>query len=153
MISVSLTFISVLSYHLRTSPCKLSVLLRLKLNLSQYTPRRRLGERKWVVSVTSQPRFSPRERIPVTHYTDGWVVSRVSLDTEAGGKILSPLPEIEPRSPSRPARSQKLYWLSYPVHSIKVTWPKLLYTYEGLSNFPSHVLYFPHILQSLIWSP
>jgi hypothetical protein len=29
-----------------------------------------------------------------------------SLDTKAGGKILSPLPGIEPRSPGRPARSQ-----------------------------------------------
>jgi hypothetical protein len=29
--------------------------------------------------------------------------------TEARGKILSPLPGIEPRSPGRPARSQTLY--------------------------------------------
>jgi hypothetical protein len=38
-------------------------------------------------------------------------------DTEARGKILSPLPGIEPRSPGRPARSQTLYWLSYPAHT------------------------------------
>jgi hypothetical protein len=31
---------------------------------------------------------------------------RTGLDTEARGKILSPLPGIEPRSPGRPARSQ-----------------------------------------------
>jgi hypothetical protein len=29
-------------------------------------------------------------------------------------KTLSPVPGIEPRSPGRPARSQTLYWLSYP---------------------------------------
>jgi hypothetical protein len=38
------------------------------------------------------------------------------LDTEVRGKILSPLPGIEPRSPGRPARSQTLYCLSYPGH-------------------------------------
>jgi hypothetical protein len=31
------------------------------------------------------------------------------VDTEATGKILSPLPGIEHRSPGRPARSQTLY--------------------------------------------
>jgi hypothetical protein len=35
-------------------------------------------------------------------------------DTEARGKILLPLPGIEPQSPGRPVRSQTLYWLSYP---------------------------------------
>jgi hypothetical protein len=46
----------------------------------------------------------------------GLVGPRVGLDTEATRKSLSPLPGIEPRSPGRPARSQTLYWLSYPVH-------------------------------------
>jgi hypothetical protein len=46
---------------------------------------------------------------PGTHYTGGWVGSRAGLDTEARGKILSPLPGIEPRSPGRPTRSQTLY--------------------------------------------
>jgi hypothetical protein len=41
---------------------------------------------------------------------------RAGLDTEATGKILPPLPEIEPGSPGRPARSQTLYCLSYPAH-------------------------------------
>jgi hypothetical protein len=39
---------------------------------------------------------------------------RAGLDTEARGKILSPLPGIEPQSPGRPAHSQTLYCLSYP---------------------------------------
>jgi hypothetical protein len=38
---------------------------------------------------------------------------RAGLDTEDRGKMLSPLPGIEPRSPGRPARSQTLYRLSY----------------------------------------
>jgi hypothetical protein len=45
----------------------------------------------------------------------GWAPEPVS-DIEATGKILSPLPGIEPRSPGRPARSQTLYWLSHPAH-------------------------------------
>jgi hypothetical protein len=43
---------------------------------------------------------------------------RAGLDTEARGKILSPLPAIEPRSPGRPARSRTLYWLSDPGLSV-----------------------------------
>jgi hypothetical protein len=58
----------------------------------------------------------PGERTPGTHCTGGWVGSRASLDTVAKGKIHSPLPGIEPRSPGLPARSQTLYWLSYPEH-------------------------------------
>jgi hypothetical protein len=42
---------------------------------------------------------------------------RAGLNTEDRGKILSPLPRIEPRSPGRPARSQTLYCLSYPAHT------------------------------------
>jgi hypothetical protein len=76
-----------------------------------------------MVSVTPRPRFSPRERTPDTHCTGGWVGPRACMDTEAWGKILSPLPAIEPRSPGRPVRSQTLYWLSYPgSHSKKYTW-------------------------------
>jgi hypothetical protein len=68
-----------------------------------------LGTRWGVVSVTPRPRFRPGERTPITHCTGGWVGHRAGLDTEARGKILSPLPGIEPRSPGRPARSQTLY--------------------------------------------
>jgi hypothetical protein len=46
---------------------------------------------------------------PGTHCTGGWVGPRAGLDTEARGKILSPLQGIEPRTPGRPARSQTLY--------------------------------------------
>jgi hypothetical protein len=41
---------------------------------------------------------------------------RAGVDTEARGKILSPLPGIEPRSPGRPSRSQTLYCLNYRAH-------------------------------------
>jgi hypothetical protein len=51
---------------------------------------------------------------PCTHCTGGWVGPRAGVDRGAVGKILSPLPGIEPRSPGRPACSQTLYWLSYP---------------------------------------
>jgi hypothetical protein len=53
---------------------------------------------------------------PGTHCTGGWVVPRAGLDTEDRGKILSPLPGIESRSPGRLVRSQTLYCLSYPAH-------------------------------------
>jgi hypothetical protein len=46
---------------------------------------------------------------------------RAGLDTEATGKILSPLPGIEPRSLGRPVSSQALYCLSYPAHSSAAT--------------------------------
>jgi hypothetical protein len=62
-----------------------------------------------VVSVTLQPHFSPGERTTGTHCTGGWVGPRAGLDTEATGKILSPLSGIEPLSPDRPARSHTLY--------------------------------------------
>jgi hypothetical protein len=62
----------------------------------------------------SAPWFTPWERTPGTHCTGGWVGPRAGLDTEAKGKILLPLPRIEPRSSGHPVRSQTLYWLSYP---------------------------------------
>jgi hypothetical protein len=87
----------------------------LKLKLSQYTPRRRLGggggeggrthkhsriphKMGWVVSVTPRPRFSPREKTSGTQCAGGWVGPTAGLDTEVRGKILSPLQEIEPWS-------------------------------------------------------
>jgi hypothetical protein len=45
----------------------------------------------------------PRGKDPGTHCTGGWVGPRAGLDTDVRGKILSPLPEIEPRRPGRPA--------------------------------------------------
>jgi hypothetical protein len=65
--------------------------------------------------------FYPQERIPGTHCTGGWVDPRAGPDTEARGKILSPLPGMELRSPGRPSRSQTLYRLSYPAHGSSLT--------------------------------
>jgi hypothetical protein len=36
------------------------------------------------------------ENTPGTHWTGGWVGPRAVLDTEAKGKIILPLPGIEP---------------------------------------------------------
>jgi hypothetical protein len=48
------------------------------------------------------------------HCTGGWVGPRAGLDTEARGKILLPLSEIESRPLGRTVRSQTLYRLRYP---------------------------------------
>jgi hypothetical protein len=74
----------------------------------------------WMVSVTALPRFIPGERTPGNLWTGGWVGPRAGLNSEVRGKILLPLPGIEPRSPGRPARSQTLYWLSDPAHSMEL---------------------------------
>jgi hypothetical protein len=50
----------------------------------------------------------PRERTASTHCTGSFVGPGVSLDTEARGKVLSPLARMEPQSLGRPARSQAL---------------------------------------------
>jgi hypothetical protein len=103
-----------------------------KLKLSRYTSRRCLGERRyssysfstsaldggeWSASRPGRA-LAPRKGPPSTHCTGGWVGLRAGLDTEARRKILLPLPGIKPRSPCRPARSQTLYWLSYPAHQV-----------------------------------
>jgi hypothetical protein len=54
-----------------------------------------------VVSVTPRPRFCPGEGTPGAHCTGGWVGPIAGLDIEARGKILLPLPGIQPRSPGR----------------------------------------------------
>jgi hypothetical protein len=41
----------------------------------------------------------PAKEPPGTHCTGCWMGPRAGLDTEARGKIISPLPEIEPRLP------------------------------------------------------
>jgi hypothetical protein len=53
------------------------------------------------------PALYLREKDPGTRWIGGWVGPRAGLDTEATGKILSPLPWIEPCG--RPAHSQTLY--------------------------------------------
>jgi hypothetical protein len=52
----------------------------------------------WVATVTPQPSFSPGKRMPGTHCTGGWWAPE-PVWTEARGKFLSLLSEIEPRSP------------------------------------------------------
>jgi hypothetical protein len=42
-------------------------------------------------------RALPRGRTPGAYCTGGWMDPRAGLDTEARGKILQPLPGIEPR--------------------------------------------------------
>jgi hypothetical protein len=56
----------------------------------------------------SQLHFTPWKRIPGTQWIGGWVSARAGLDTEVRGKILLPLPGIEPRLPGRPVHSQTL---------------------------------------------
>jgi hypothetical protein len=62
----------------------------------------------------SGQRHSPAALYPVemaigTHYTGGWVGPRAGLDREGRGKIILPLPGIEPISPGRAVRTQTLY--------------------------------------------
>jgi hypothetical protein len=119
----------------------------LKLKLSHYTPRRRFGGEEvqlllilklgtrwgWVVSITPRPRFSPGERTPGTHCTGGWVGPRAGLEAEARGKILSPVPGIEHPTRGRPARSQTLFWLSYPAFCVGLSrkWKKYIKFSKG----------------------
>jgi hypothetical protein len=49
---------------------------------------------------------------------------RAGLDTQLRGRILLPLPGIEPQSSGRPARSQTLYCLSYPGSLLGLYIPK-----------------------------
>jgi hypothetical protein len=71
-----------------------------------------------VVSVT--------RRAPVPIIQEGeWATELVW--TQARGKILSPLPGIEPGSHGRPVRSQTLYWLSYPCYLCKQYLPVIFH--------------------------
>jgi hypothetical protein len=74
-----------------------------------------LDRGEWSASRPSRA-LPPGKVPPGTYCTGGWVGLTAGLDTEDRGKILSPLPGIEPLSPGRPAGSQTLYWLSYPAH-------------------------------------
>jgi hypothetical protein len=53
----------------------------------------------WVVSITTRPRFTPRERTPGIHCTGGWVGPRAGLDKESREKILCPCRESNPDRP------------------------------------------------------
>jgi hypothetical protein len=47
-------------------------------------------------SASRPGRALPREKDPGTHCTGGWVGLRAGLDTEVRGKIILPLPGINP---------------------------------------------------------
>jgi hypothetical protein len=100
-----------------------------------------LGTWSWVVSVMPQLCFSPGERTSSTHCTGGWVGPRAGLDTEARGKILSPLLGIEPQLHGRPARSQTLYWLSYQWHQWIDLLNQIPEVYTTLTKYIKTVLY------------
>jgi hypothetical protein len=61
-------------------------------------------------SASRPGRFTPRERVPGTSWTGGWVGPRAILDAVVKRKILSPRRES---NPDRPARSPALYRLNY----------------------------------------
>jgi hypothetical protein len=64
---------------------------------------------------TSRPgRFTPGEMAPGTHWIWGWVDPRAGLDDVEKRKFLT-IPRLELRPLGRPARSQSLYRLLYPV--------------------------------------
>jgi hypothetical protein len=54
-----------------------------------------------------------------SHWTGDWMGPRACLETEARGKILTPLPGIEHGSPCSPVRGQTLFCLSYAGSSSK----------------------------------
>jgi hypothetical protein len=75
-------------------------------------PRRYMGVsgQRYVPAAIHPPRKGPP--VPIVQEA-GWAPEPVWTHRRYR-KILSPLPGIEHRSPGRPARSQTLYWLSYP---------------------------------------
>jgi hypothetical protein len=70
-----------------------------------------LVEGEWSASRPS--RFAPGERASDTRTIGGYVNPRGGLDDMEKRKFLT-LPELEIRSLGPTARSQSLYWLSYP---------------------------------------
>jgi hypothetical protein len=67
--------------------------------------------------MTPRPRFTPGERAPGSHGIGGLVGIRAGLYAEGRGKILC---LCRGWNPSRPVRSQSLYWLSYPAHKLRL---------------------------------
>jgi hypothetical protein len=95
---------------------------------------------EWSASLLGRA-LAPGVRTPGTHWAGVWVGPRAGLDTEARGKILSPLPGIEPRSPDRPARSQTLYCLSYTDHLTAVTVMQNLAPRECINKHAQNSVY------------
>jgi hypothetical protein len=63
--------------------------------------------------------FTLGKRAPGTHWVEGWVEPRTGLDDMDKWKFLPP-PGLELRPVGRPARSQSMYRLRYPVSSLIV---------------------------------
>jgi hypothetical protein len=76
-------------------------------------------------------RFTPGEKAPSTYWIGGWVDPRVGLDDVENRKFLT-LPGRELRSLGRPARSQSLYRLRYPM--TRISGPKRMNLIGGLRN-------------------
>jgi hypothetical protein len=68
-------------------------------------------------SGTRLGRFTLGDRVPGTHWIEGWVGPRASLDDVERRKIL-PLLGLELRPLGRPTHSQPLYRLRYPGSTI-----------------------------------
>jgi hypothetical protein len=58
----------------------------------------------------AQARFTPEERIPGTHCTEGWVGPRAGLDTEARGKLISSLPGMNLDRPVKSVARHYTVW-------------------------------------------
>jgi len=79
------------------------------------------GNRRWGVSVTPRPLFTPgKDPVPIVQEA-GWALGPVWTGAEN-------LASIGIRSPDRPARSQSLYRLRYPAHFIWSSMIKLVLT-------------------------
>jgi hypothetical protein len=50
-------------------------------------------------SASRPGRFTPRERVPITHWIGGWVGPRAIMDAVVKRKIPSPRLESNPRTP------------------------------------------------------
>jgi hypothetical protein len=66
----------------------------------------------------------PRERVPSTHWIEGWVGSRAGMDDVERRKILT-LSGLEVQYLGQPAHSQSLYQLHYPGSPIQICVTKL----------------------------
>jgi len=108
-------------FGLRHSPVFIYIYIKVKVKWSRYRPdvAHRMGRgiallfhdrgtrRRWMVSSTPRPHFTPgKEPVNISQET-GWAPGPVST----GGKSRPHLDSI----PYRPARSQSLYRLSYPA--------------------------------------
>jgi hypothetical protein len=73
-------------------------------------------------SASRPDRFTPRKRVPGTHWTGGWVGPRAVLDAVMKKKILSPRRVSNPRTPIVQPAAQRyttaLTWLLSLIHML-----------------------------------